>query len=130
MSARGRFITFEGPEGSGKSTQLGMLGERLRQAGQDVLETQEPGGTPIGIQIRHVLLDAKNRELCPTAAHRRPRWIMAYDLYPAETLVVKRRLLAAAESGGWAVLLNHDPARPAGRLVRRGKDLDFVPIAV
>lgn len=67
MSARGRFITFEGPEGSGKSTQLRMLGERLRQAGQDVLETQEPGGTPIGIQIRHVLLDAKNRELCPTA---------------------------------------------------------------
>ena len=67
MTARGRFITFEGPEGSGKSTQLHLLGERLRKAGQDVLETQEPGGTPIGIQIRHVLLDAKNRELCPTA---------------------------------------------------------------
>ena len=68
MTARGRFITFEGPEGSGKSTQLRLLGERLRKAGQEVLETQEPGGTPIGIQIRHVLLDAKNRELCPTAA--------------------------------------------------------------
>jgi len=67
MSGRGRFITFEGPEGSGKSTQLRMLGERLRTSGHDVLETQEPGGTPIGIQIRHVLLDAKNRELCPTA---------------------------------------------------------------
>jgi len=67
MTARGRFITFEGPEGSGKSTQLRLLGERLRKSGQDVLETQEPGGTPIGIQIRHVLLDAKNRELCPTA---------------------------------------------------------------
>jgi len=67
MKARGRFITFEGPEGSGKSTQLRMLGERLRTSGHDVLETQEPGGTPIGIQIRHVLLDAKNRELCPTA---------------------------------------------------------------
>ena len=66
-AARGRFITFEGPEGSGKSTQLRLLGERLRKAGQDVLQTQEPGGTPIGIQIRHVLLDAKNRELCPTA---------------------------------------------------------------
>ena len=67
MTARGRFITFEGPEGSGKSTQLRLLGERLRSAGHDVMETQEPGGTAIGIQIRHVLLDAKNRELCPTA---------------------------------------------------------------
>lgn len=67
MTTRGRFITFEGPEGSGKSTQLRLLGERLRKSGHDVLETQEPGGTPIGIQIRHVLLDAKNRELCPTA---------------------------------------------------------------
>jgi dTMP kinase len=67
MTARGRFITFEGPEGSGKSTQLRMLGERLRKSGHDVLETQEPGGTHIGIQIRHVLLDARNRELCPTA---------------------------------------------------------------
>jgi dTMP kinase len=67
MTGRGRFITFEGPEGSGKSTQLRLLAEHLRKAGQDVLETQEPGGTPIGIQIRHVLLDAKNRELCPTA---------------------------------------------------------------
>ena len=67
MSGRGRFITFEGPEGSGKSTQLRVLGERLRKAGQDVLETQEPGGTAIGVQIRRVLLDTKNRELCPTA---------------------------------------------------------------
>jgi dTMP kinase len=67
MSARGRLITFEGPEGSGKSTQLHLLGDRLRKSGMDVLETQEPGGTPIGLQIRHVLLDAKNRELCPTA---------------------------------------------------------------
>jgi len=67
MTARGRFITFEGPEGSGKSTQLRLLGERLRRSGLDILETQEPGGTPIGVQIRQVLLDAKNRELCPTA---------------------------------------------------------------
>ncbi len=67
MSARGLFLTFEGPEGSGKSTQLRMLGAKLRDAGRDVLETAEPGGTPIGMQIRRVLLDAQNRELCPTA---------------------------------------------------------------
>jgi len=67
MAGRGVFITFEGPEGSGKTTQLHILAERLRNSGRDVVETQEPGGTAIGVQIRHVLLDAKNRELCPTA---------------------------------------------------------------
>src|SRR6266478_46620 len=67
MIKRGLFLTFEGPEGSGKSTQLHLLGKRLRGARYDVLETAEPGGTPIGLQIRRVLLDAKNQELCPTA---------------------------------------------------------------
>ncbi len=61
------FITFEGPEGSGKSTQLRMLGKKLRGLNRTVLETAEPGGTPIGLQIRRVLLDAKNQELCATA---------------------------------------------------------------
>jgi glyoxylase-like metal-dependent hydrolase (beta-lactamase superfamily II) len=70
-------------------------------------------------------------DICPLAAHRRPRWIMAYDLYPVETLSAKRRWLSAAEEGGWLLLLNHEPGRPAGRLVRRGaKDLDFEPVEV
>jgi dTMP kinase len=63
---RGLFITFEGPEGSGKSTQLRRLAARLRAEGRIVLETAEPGGTAIGMQIRRVLLDAKNHELRPT----------------------------------------------------------------
>ncbi len=64
---RGLFLTFEGPDGSGKSTQARLLAARLREMGRKVLETGEPGGTPIGMQIRRVLLDSKNRELCPTA---------------------------------------------------------------
>src|SRR5258708_20088197 len=63
---RGLFLTFEGPEGSGKSTQARVLAANLRKLGHTVLETQEPGGTPIGMQIRRVLLDAKNQDLCPT----------------------------------------------------------------
>jgi dTMP kinase len=63
---RGFFITFEGPEGSGKSTQLRMLAARLRAEGREVFETAEPGGTPIGMQIRRVLLDARNQEMFPT----------------------------------------------------------------
>jgi dTMP kinase len=63
---RGLFITFEGPEGSGKSTQLRLLAARMRGEGRTVLETAEPGGTAIGMQIRRVLLDSKNHELRPT----------------------------------------------------------------
>src|SRR5690348_8717289 len=44
-----------------------LLGERLRAAGKAVVENAEPGGTPIGVQIRRILLDARNQELCPTA---------------------------------------------------------------
>ena len=51
------FITLEGPDGSGKSTQIGPLGDVLRQQGYQVLTTREPGGTPISDQVRTVLLN-------------------------------------------------------------------------
>ena len=54
----GTFITFEGIDGSGKSTQLRMLADFLKQAGCDVLLTREPGGTPVGNRLRGALLDA------------------------------------------------------------------------
>ncbi len=61
------FITFEGIDGSGKTTQMQRLAGRLRAAGRAIVENAEPGGTPIGRQIRRILLDAKNQELAPTA---------------------------------------------------------------
>jgi len=61
------FITFEGIDGSGKSTQMRLVGERLRADGRAVLETCEPGGTPVGAQVRKILLDSGNQELCPSA---------------------------------------------------------------
>lgn len=63
----GFFITFEGSDGSGKSTQLKLLAKRLRAQGQEVLETVEPGGTNVGTQIRRILLDSANQDIVPTA---------------------------------------------------------------
>jgi dTMP kinase len=66
MATRGLFIAFEGMDGSGKTTQMHRLAARLRALGRTVLETAEPGGTPIGMKIRRILLDAANQELSPT----------------------------------------------------------------
>ena len=61
------FVVFEGPDGSGKSTQLKLLCDRLRQRGIDVLLTREPGGTCIGEQIRSILHDISNTDMLPNA---------------------------------------------------------------
>ena len=55
--SRGLFISFEGPEGAGKTTQIDQLAQRLRMAKHEVCTTREPGGTPLGEQLRALLLD-------------------------------------------------------------------------
>lgn len=60
---RGLFITFEGLDGSGKSTQIARLAEALTARGLDVLATREPGGSPIGERIRTILLDSRTAGL-------------------------------------------------------------------
>jgi dTMP kinase len=59
------FITLEGPEGSGKTSQLPALGAFLREAGYDVIITREPGGTAVGDQIRAVLMNMNNVSIVP-----------------------------------------------------------------
>src|ERR1041385_4127462 len=64
----GLFVTFEGTEGSGKSTQVTLLAERLRGMGRAVITLREPGGTPIGEEIRHTLKHSKdNAAMTPEA---------------------------------------------------------------
>src|SRR4051794_20757891 len=59
----GRFIVFDGPDGSGKSTQFKRFAAQCRQQGVSVCEVREPGGTSIGEQIRTVLLDPANTDM-------------------------------------------------------------------
>jgi len=59
----GRFIVIDGPDGAGKSTQLELLADWLREQGAEVLQTRDPGGTAIGDRIREILLDRDCREM-------------------------------------------------------------------
>jgi dTMP kinase len=67
QNRHGIFITFEGLDGCGKSTQMEKLAQALRAEGHDVVTTREPGGTPTGEKIRSVLLDSGTRQLSPLA---------------------------------------------------------------
>jgi dTMP kinase len=67
LPARGRFISFEGMDGSGKSTQIAHLAAALKDLGISVVLTREPGGTPLGETLRTILLDTNHGGLHPTA---------------------------------------------------------------
>ena len=65
VSPRGAFITFEGVDGCGKTTQAELLAEKLRRVGHSVLTTREPGGTAVGRGLREVLLNPAHKEITP-----------------------------------------------------------------
>ncbi|MCO5044676.1 MAG: dTMP kinase [Verrucomicrobia bacterium] len=88
----GRFITFEGPEGGGKTTQAKRLLTRLRDAGRDVLYTREPGGTPTGEAIREILQHDKAGEpLCDQTE--------VFLFAASRAQLVRRVILPALERG-------------------------------
>jgi dTMP kinase len=92
---KARFITFEGIEGCGKSTQVRRLAKKMNALGIPVVSTLEPGGTPIGQGIRKILLDARNRNLSPLAE---------LMLYAADRIQhVREVILPALERGTWVL---------------------------
>ena len=92
---RGKFITIEGGEGAGKSTQIRRLAERLRAIGLDVLETREPGGPPGAEAIRTLLLASDNHEWEPETE--------ALLHFAARREHVSKTISPALERGAWVI---------------------------
>lgn len=91
----GRFIVFDGPDGSGKSTQFRRFGEACRAAGLDICEVREPGGTAVGERIREILLDPVHEDMDLTCEML---------LYMASRAQLVRRVIAPALRSGRLVL--------------------------
>lgn len=115
---RGAFITFEGGEGVGKSTQIRLLSARLEAAGIEVLCLREPGGTAIGESIRSILLDPKNTRLTSMSE---------LLLYEASRAQLTEEVIAPALKRGVTVLCDrYIDSTTAYQGYARGLDLDLI----
>jgi dTMP kinase len=112
------FVTFEGVEGCGKTTQLALAAARLRALNRDVLETKEPGGTAIGQKIRAILLDVAHTHLDPVA-----EWL----LYEADRRQHVEEMLQREVARGRFVLCDrYSDTTEAYQQVGRGVDAQLV----
>lgn len=93
--ARGRFITFEGGEGTGKSTQAAVLAERLRASGREVVQTREPGGSPGAEALRSLLVSGDGDRWSPLAE--------TLLMYAARADHLDRVIRPALDRGAWVV---------------------------
>ena len=95
MAARGRFITFEGTEGVGKSTQLQNAADTLTSLGIDVVVTREPGGTPMAEKIRELLLAPREEPV-----HETTELLL---MFAARAQHLHNRILPALAAGNWVL---------------------------
>lgn len=110
------FITFEGPDGSGKTTQIALLAAFLREHGQRVVTTREPGGTDIGNQIRSCLHDVRNVSMTPAAE------ILLYSASRAQ--LVQEIIRPALATGAIVICDRFADSTMAYQGYGRGLDLD------
>jgi len=116
--SQGLFVTFEGVEGCGKTTQVKRLARRLRGLGVAVIVTLEPGGTSIGKNIRRVLLDSKNKALTPLAE------LMLYAADRAQH--VEEIIQPALKSGKWVICDRFSDATVVYQGAARGQDRNLI----
>jgi dTMP kinase len=110
------FITFEGLDGSGKSTQVELLAEAIRGTGRDVVTTREPGGTPLGEQIREVILNGADASA----------WAEAALFAAARAELVERVIGPALEQGAVVVCDRYLDSSLAYQGIARGLGVDRV----
>jgi dTMP kinase len=110
------FVTFEGSEGSGKSTQIGQLTSYLKALGFSVLTTREPGGTNIGEQVRVCLHDVANRDMTPEAE------VMLYSASRAQ--LVEEVIRPALEEGSIVLSDRYADSTLAYQGYGRGQDIN------
>jgi dTMP kinase len=114
----GLFLTFEGPDGSGKSTQAHLLASELRVRGRDVVETREPGGTSVGEAVRHLLLDLNGPAMSPLT--------MALLLSASRSQLVSDVILPALHQGRTVIADRYTDSTVAYQSYGLGLDLDVV----
>ena len=90
-----RFITLEGGEGAGKSTVIAALRDALETAGDDVVCTREPGGTPLAEEIRSLLLDPQHEAASPQTE--------LLLMFAARAQHVRQTILPALQRGAWVI---------------------------
>ena len=118
MQGRGLFITFEGIDASGKSTQAELLHEFLSKKGVSAIRLRDPGATPISESIRHILLDNKNTAMSP--------WTELLLYEAARSQMVDESIRPALESGTIVICDRFYDSTTAYQGYARGLDLDVV----
>jgi dTMP kinase len=114
VTVRGAFITLEGGEGVGKSTNLAFVADRLRARGKDVLTTREPGGTRLGEQVRRWILDGDHGAL--------PAEVEALLMFAARAQHLEQTIRPALTAGRWVVCDRFTDATFAYQGAGRGAD--------
>ncbi|MCW8918878.1 MAG: dTMP kinase [Gammaproteobacteria bacterium] len=115
---RGRFITLEGSEGSGKSTNLNYIHQRLQQAGIEVVLTREPGGTPLGEAIRTLLLDHRQQAMASDTE--------LLLMFAARAQHLNELILPALAAGKWVLCDRFTDATYAYQGAGRGIDKERI----
>jgi dTMP kinase len=112
------FITVEGGEGVGKSTNMAFLEDYLRGQGVDLLVTREPGGTRLGEDIREMLLQVRDEQVCPMTE--------LLLIFAARAQHIKERIEPALAAGKWVLCDRFTDATYAYQSGGRGVDVDIV----